>query len=153
MFPISWYVALLVGIPEGILTILIGFSLFNLKIDFKNVLIIAVLEGIIIYVVRLFPIMFGIHTVIALFATIGITYYLIRITFWKVVISVLAGFVVIGAVYSVYTPLYITITSVSVSSFAENQWLNVIHFIPFGLLMTFLYRLIIKYKLIFFDLS
>jgi hypothetical protein len=68
VFPIPWYVVLLVSIPEAFLIILIGFALFNLKIDIRTALIISIFEAIAVYIQSDFsPVIFGLHTVLQVF--------------------------------------------------------------------------------------
>ena len=52
MFELPWYSIILISIPQTILIILLGFQLFNLQMDFRRCLIIALLLGVITYALR-----------------------------------------------------------------------------------------------------
>jgi hypothetical protein len=60
---IQW---LIQGIPESIAMFLLGFVLLESKMDIKKALIPGVIQALILYFVRLFPLPFGIHTIVAI---------------------------------------------------------------------------------------
>ncbi len=64
MFALPWYSILLISIPQTIVSILIGFQLFNLRLDFKKCLVVAIVVGIVTYFLRGALVMPGIHTVL-----------------------------------------------------------------------------------------
>ena len=60
---IQW---LIQGIPESIAMFLLGFVLLESKMEIKKALIPGVIQALILYFVRLFPLPFGIHTMVAI---------------------------------------------------------------------------------------
>ena len=60
---IQW---LIQGIPESIAVVLLGFVLLEKRIDIKRALIPGVIESLVLYFLRLFPLPFGIHTMVAI---------------------------------------------------------------------------------------
>jgi len=60
---IQW---LIQGIPECIALVLLGFVLLESRMDIKRALIPGVIEALVVYFVRLFPLPFGIHTMVAI---------------------------------------------------------------------------------------
>ena len=59
-------------IPESIVVIYACYIIINKKLDNKKILFSGVLSGIIMYLVRMLPINFGVHTILGLLAYIGI---------------------------------------------------------------------------------
>jgi hypothetical protein len=60
---IQW---LIQGIPECIALVFFGLVLLEKRLNIKKALILGLIQAIIIYLVRLFPLPFGIHTLIAI---------------------------------------------------------------------------------------
>ena len=60
---IQW---LIQGIPECIALVLLGFVLLESRMDIKRALIPGVIQALVLYFVRLFPLPFGIHTMVAI---------------------------------------------------------------------------------------
>ena len=64
MFALPWYIILLISIPQTIFSLLIGFQLFNLRMDLRKCLIVAIVVGIVTYFLRRTLVIPGIHTVL-----------------------------------------------------------------------------------------
>ena len=60
---IQW---LIQGIPECIALVLLGFVLLESRMDIKRALIPGVIQALVLYFLRLFPLPFGIHTMVAI---------------------------------------------------------------------------------------
>ena len=60
--------------PESIFLVLAGYILFNLKIEFKNLIKNSLFFLILLTSIRMMPISFGIHTVFSMFI-IGVIFY------------------------------------------------------------------------------
>ena len=60
--------------PESIFLILSGYILFNLNINFKNIIKNSLIFLVILTCIRMLPISFGIHTVLSMFV-IGMIFY------------------------------------------------------------------------------
>jgi len=58
---------LLQGIPECTAVITLAFVIAGIPLKWKRILLIGIFQAICAYVVRLFPIPFGIHTILLLF--------------------------------------------------------------------------------------
>jgi hypothetical protein len=153
VFPIPWYVVLLVSIPEAFLIILIGFALFNLKIDIRTALIISIFEAIAVYTVRLFPVIFGLHTLTGFLVMLILTNLLTKTSFRNTFMTILTGLVSMGAITALWTPAFLLFTSSNVQDLAQNPILNVICFIPIAFIGLVFYWLVKKYRLILFDLN
>jgi len=60
---IQW---LIQGIPESIAVVLLGFVLLERRLDIKRALIPGLIQALVLYLVRLFNLPFGIHTMVAI---------------------------------------------------------------------------------------
>lgn len=74
MFKMTFWSWLLQGVPESILTVAVAVTIARIDLDWKKVCLIGFYQGIIAYIVRQLPIMFGIHTIILIFS---LTFFLL----------------------------------------------------------------------------
>jgi len=151
MFPIPWYVSILVSFPENILIIIVGFALFNIPIKWREVLIVATVNAIVMYYVRQLPIVFGLHTLISVFTMAILMCLLSKIKFWLTFMSVLTGFVVAGVIVSLYTPVFFSLTSTSTSVLESQPIINIIYSLPEAVLLAVIYIIVKKYRFYIYD--
>lgn len=149
MFPIPWFVVLLVSIPESFLVILLGFALFNLKISVKNIIIIALAGSFACYLIRLFNTINGIQTMGWIFIMIICSFILSKISIWKIVVAVLSGVTIAGVIQSLYAPICFMFTSTSKNDLITDPWLNVWFTLPEFIVIIILYFVIKKTHFVF----
>lgn len=82
------------AIPEGFLFILAVYIFSNTKIDKRKYIISSVIYGVILYLVRLLPISYGVHTILSLMFLILFTNIYNKIDAIKVMKSVLIIFII-----------------------------------------------------------
>ncbi len=70
LYPIPWFVALLVTVPETFLVVKLGFKLFGTDVDTKKALLISLLNGIFSYFVRRMPLMYSAYTILIILLTL-----------------------------------------------------------------------------------
>jgi len=133
--------------------IILGFALFNLQISFKNAFVISLVNAVIIYYVRQLPVTFGLHTLIAIVVIVILSKILTEIKIGVVFISVLSGFVVLAVLQSVIVPVLFQLANINIHDLIVKPWLNIVFFIPVGVIMTFLYYFVRKHNLYVFDLA
>ncbi|KJS23304.1 MAG: hypothetical protein VR72_01860 [Clostridiaceae bacterium BRH_c20a] len=150
---IPWYIVLTVSIPETFLCLSLGFSLFNVPVNNKDKLILSILAGISSYIIRKIPLLFGVHTFIFLIFLVILTRLLCKIGLIQSVICILAGMMIVGILQSITSPLIIDLSGINVNEVSDKPWINLILFLPSGLIMTLLYYLIKKFNLILYDLK
>ncbi|RJX28271.1 MAG: hypothetical protein C4554_02580 [Dethiobacter sp.] len=80
---IQW---LIQGIPECIAVFFLGLVLFEKRLNIKKALIPGLMQAIILYLVRLFPLPFGIHTLIAIISLSILLSYVSRGRYSKALI-------------------------------------------------------------------
>lgn len=151
MFPISWYVVLLVSIPESLLVIMLGCALYNIKISYKKALLVAAIGSITCYLIRLFNTINGIQTLIEITTLIIVGAVLTQINIWRIIVAILSGVTISGVIASVYVPLCLSLTSTTIQNLKANPLLNVYFFLPEAFIMISLYILVNKFHLSFYD--
>jgi len=139
LFPIPWYVVLFVSIPEAFLVVVLGFSLFNLRISYKNALLVALIAAWVCYLVRLHNRINGIHTLIEALAIIVLCVLITRINTCKTTTAILAGLTIAGGLQYSYLSLIFSLTSTNINDLISRPWLNILLFIPQAVVMTLLY--------------
>jgi len=153
MYAIPWYVVLFESIPEAFLMIILGFALFNLQISFKNAFVISLVNAVIIYYVRQLSVTFGLHTLIAIVVIVILSKMLTKIKTHAVFISIISGFVVLAVLQSMMLPVLFQLVNINIQYLTVKPWLNIVFFIPIGVIMTLLYYFVRKHNLYVFDLA
>lgn len=153
MFAIPWYVALLEGMPEAFLIIIVGFRLFNLNIELKKAFFVALISASTTFFIRQLPIVFGLHTLLGLFIIVFFAFLLTRLHFWQVLVSVLAGFVVMGIFYSIWTPIFFALFSVDTKVLEEYPWWNITYFFTTAVWVLIFYGLVKKFHFVIFNFN
>lgn len=143
---ISWYIALLVSVPETFLYLSIGFNLFNLKISNKKILTLAILNGIFVYYLRSLSLVFGIHTILILLFLVLLSRIILKLKIIYSLISITAGILITGLIQSALLPLVIYAMKIDLNNITDNSWLNYLLFIPVLIAMVILDFLIKKYR-------
>lgn len=151
MFPIPWYVVLLVSIPESILVTIIGFALFNLEISYKNIILIALAGSLACYLIRLFNTINGIQTLVWIGTMIIFGFLLSKIDIWKVSVAILAGVTIDGVIQSILLQVGLKITSQNPTNMIADPMLLIIFFIPEAIILFSIYLLVIRTKSILYD--
>jgi len=137
MFPIPWYVAAFVSVPEAFLVLAIAMRIMEIeKTDYKKVFLISVIQGVITFVIRRMPVVISqyflssLHTVIlmttlvlmcGLFCGVRLRRCFIPIF----VVSVIYGFIQYIVVLSILSWLKMPILILE-----ELPWLDVSLFFP-----------------------
>ncbi len=152
-YAIPWQVALFVSLPEAFLIVILGFALFNLEISYKKAFIISLITSVIVYFARQMHVIFGIHTLIGLITMVITGTWLTNLKPWAVLISILTGSVVMGALQSIIIFICFYAASANLQELATNPWLNVFFFFPIGVTVALLYFLIRRYKFCIFSLN
>ncbi|WP_089610602.1 hypothetical protein [Dehalobacterium formicoaceticum] len=143
---ISWYIVLLVSVPETFLYLSIGFNLFNLKISNKKILTLAILNGIIVYYLRGLSLVFGIHTILILLFLVMLSRTMLKLKIIYSLISITAGILITGLIQSALLPLVISAMKIDLNNITNDSWLNFFLFIPALIAMLILDFFIKKYR-------
>lgn len=149
---LPWRIVLLIAIPQTFLIIKTGFQLFNLHVSCSKTLLLSMAAGVVAILARELPLPFGFHTIIlvvssALFATV-----VAGTNLWHCFISIFTGSLILGVLEGVLLPVFLKITANTADSLALEPWLNLVYFLPSGIIMTVVYLLAKKYNYVIFDL-
>lgn len=148
IFSIPWYVVLFESLPETMLIVITGLRLFGLTIDLKKLILVSAVSAILVYYIRSLHLFFGIHTIFGVLLLTFMTAIIVRIPIWQSFICILTGMVTLGIVQLSLLPIIFKLTSTTVSDLTPKPWLNVIYFIPIGLVMLAGYLIIKKQRFV-----
>lgn len=153
MFPIPWYAIIFISIPETILIIQLGFSLFNMSVKWRITIIISVFTGILSWVVpRLMPVP-GIHTILLILVTTFMISWLSRTKVWYSFIAVVCGAMILGVTESVMISLGQILAFKTINDLSAYPWLNIAVSLPATLVMATIFLLVKRFKPVLYDLS
>lgn len=153
MFALPWYSILLISIPQTIFSILIGFQLFNLRLDFRKCLIVAIGVGIVTYFLRGTLVIPGIHTVLIILLMVILITLINRGGMLYNFLAVILGSMILGVIEGVWCPLILRLTFRSIQDLALNPWLNIALFIPVLLAAAMIYIIIHRQNFYIYDLN
>jgi len=153
MFPLPWYSIILISIPQTILIIKLGFSLFHLQIDFRRCLTIALLIGIVTYLLRRSSIIPGLHTIILIIFMAAFVTLLNKGNIFYSLASIILGTMIMGIIEGLWCPLFLRLTSHSLEDLVLYPWLNIAGFMPILLVTFIIYIFIQKYNFVIYDLA
>jgi len=153
LFPIPWYAVLFISIPETFLIIQLGFSLFNLKIEWPKAILASVIMGIFSYFLLRVTIIPGTHTLILIFAAAIITAWFSEAKIWYRLIAVLCGAMIVGVTENVVVPVALILMSKTINDLSANPWLNIGVSLPTTLLAALLFFLVRRFSLVLYDLN
>lgn len=151
MYPIPWYVALLVSVPETFLAMLVGFKLYGIDMPLPAGFAVSVFMGFLAYVVRLFSMPFGLHTVIQLAMMVILMSLVTKVKWCPALISILTGVVITGIFESMLMPFFLMFTHKTINDFVVEPWLNVLSFVPLAVLLVCFYFCMLRFKLVVYQ--
>jgi len=151
--PLPWYIVVLTSAPETFLILKIGFQIFNLQLSFSKALTLSLIVSIFAIFVWKLPIPFGAHTIILLVFAIFLTTVVTGTKLLHCFIAILAGALVLGGLEGLVLQLALKMTGATTVSLTLNPWLNVLYFLPVGIIMAFFYLVANKRNYVIFDLS
>jgi hypothetical protein len=153
MFALPWYSILLISIPQTIFSLLIGFQLFNLRMDLRKCLIVAIVVGIVTYFLRRTLVIPGIHTVLIILLMVILITLINRGGMLYNFLAVILGSMILGVIEGVWCPLILRLTFRSIQDLALNPWLNIALFIPVLLAAAMIYIIIHRQNFYIYDLN
>ncbi|MDF9410051.1 hypothetical protein L7E55_17195 [Pelotomaculum isophthalicicum JI] len=150
---LPWYIVISTSIPQTFLIFKIGFQLFNLDMSYSRALFLSFIISIIAIFARELPLLFGVHTFILIVFSTLLAFIITGTNLWHCFISIAAGALILGVLEGALLPILLNITAVTIDSLVLKPWLNILYFLPSGVIMVILYIFIKKYNFIIFDLS
>lgn len=153
LYSIPWYVVLFQSIPEMFLLIILGFKLFNIDVDFKKSLLVSSLISIIVYIVRRFTSIYGLHTVILIFCSLIFIWIILKMNIAYSFICIVTSLLINGLLQNIITPIILNLFYTTPQDLIKNPWLNIFFYIPNGLIMLCFYLFTVKREVHLFDLK
>ncbi|NLZ52831.1 MAG: GHKL domain-containing protein, partial [Thermoanaerobacteraceae bacterium] len=148
MFPIPWYVVVFESIPEGFMVIYLSLKLMKEEeVIYSKVTVIAVIYGIITFVVRNLTAHIHIatppylHTVLLIITLAVLMKYIYKIDFQSGIISVFIVSAIFGLVQYIFVLSLIELLEIDYNSFNEFPWYNIILFIPVAVITFYVVNL------------
>jgi len=151
--PLPWYITILTSIPQTFLVVRTGFQLFNLHINNSRLLMLSLIMGIIAIFVRKLPFMFGVHTIILIVASSLLAAIVTGAKLWHCLVTILAGALILGVLEDVLLPIFLNLTAATADILTLKPWVNMLYFLPQGIIMAVIYFLAKKRNYVIFDLS
>lgn len=141
---LPFYVVIFTGIPETTLFLLLGFQLFNDRIELKQAIIISIIGSVANYLIRAQNVIFGIHTIGTLIILIIVSYFTTKKNIWKISSAIVCGTIIF--LFVEWLLLYILrICNTDIIELVPiKPWLNIILAVPPTLFIGILY--LITYK-------
>lgn len=150
---LPWYIVILTSIPQTFLIVKIGFQLFNLQLSHSRALMLSLIVSVFAIFARKLPFPFGVHTIALIAFSTFITTIVTRTNMWHCFISILSGTLILGVLEGVLLPIFLQITEATTEILVSNPWLNILYFLPTGIIMLVFYLLAKKRNYVIFDLS
>lgn len=146
---------LFLSIPEELLITALGLLLFGISIrkHLFQLFLIAALQALVSFSIRLLPLPFGIHTLvqIPLFA-LAVTLVL-RLPYVGAFICILVSSTIYTVLDATFIPLLMKITEIPISEVLQSTSLRVMFFLPQGLTMLGLILIIVTTGFRLFTIS
>lgn len=151
--PLPWHIVLLISVPQTFLIIMLGFQLFNLYLSYSRALLLSLIVGILTIFTRELPLPFGVHTIILIGSSTLLAAIVTGTNLWHCFISILSGALILGVLEGVLLPIFLKITATTTDNLALKPWLNLVCFLPLGIIAVFFYLFAKKRNYVIFDLG
>lgn len=151
MHAITWYIALLISVPQTILIIEFGFRLFNIQLKTIDILLLSVIIAVFCYFLRGLSISYAINTLILIVILSLCTAFICKIDLRYCFISVVLGVMIYGVLESLSLPLMMKVLGLSFDELIVNPWFNLIAFVPILIIAVLLLCYIIKRGFVLYD--
>lgn len=88
----SILIATFLSFPEAILMLMLGLSLCDIKVLKRKVVLIALIQGCIAFIVQLLKIPFGVHSITQMLTFWILVTFILNIKWYKAIVPVLIGY-------------------------------------------------------------
>lgn len=130
-------------IPEAFLIIYSICILSNSKVDFKKIFLASIIGGIFVYITRLLPIHFGVHTILSIMVDILLAFKINNIDIHKAIAGGMISIILIFVSEFIIFAFYINILHIPSELLSEQSLIAIIYSIPSLLIFYILVRLIV----------
>ncbi len=136
-------------IPENIALVLLAIIFLNKPPKFKIVTICGIIGGITLYLIRLIPLTFGIHTLVFILILSLSLSYIYKEKLLKTTFVSLKVFIILAIYEIIFTTIFLNYTSLNInlSILNNNLFLKTLIILPQTLMMYITALLLYKYKM------
>lgn len=140
---------LTISFPEAMLLSYLAIQFIGKKPVISEVVLVGLVQMVIAYIVRSFPIPVGMHSILLMCSTILIIFMITRIPLW----SITTGYIVIFVIYFVVeittTQLFLMITGMTIQGIIHHPYMRIVLFAPAAFLMLAIIIIFKKYSITF----
>lgn len=122
---------IIIGIPESLLIFLLIYSLAKKKVDKKSYIQASAIQATAQYFIRMLPINYGVHTVLAMVLTILLLVYLIRLPIIKAITYTIIAVIIVALSEEFYMAILINIIKVDFKSIAGKTMISTFYVFPY----------------------
>lgn len=119
---IQW---LLQGIPESLALAAFGLALAKEKLEIRKITIMGIILAVFLYIIRLLPLTFGVHSILSMFSLALLLTFFIKIRFSRSLLYALIVIITLAAAETVFFSLIFSITGISYEELAKNIFLYI----------------------------
>ena len=139
----------IIGIPEALLWFLLIYSLARKEIVKKDYLFVSIFLAVALYLIRLLPINFGVHTLLGIVVVILLSVYKVKVPVKKAISYAIVGTAIIALCEELYMLLLIIVFKVDISKMLEKPSTKVFYIFPYLILVSLaviVVRVLVKRK-------
>ncbi|KJS22960.1 MAG: hypothetical protein VR72_03470 [Clostridiaceae bacterium BRH_c20a] len=144
---------LLISLPEEILLTAVGLQLFGIKLSFRRLVLIGALQAMVSYCIRLLPLAFGIHTMLQIPIFALVIWLIIRVPYLIALTCILVSASFYMVIDATLGPLLLHLTGIPLEQVLATPSLQILFFLPQGLIVFFIVLLLYFYDLKIIDLG
>jgi hypothetical protein len=146
MLRLTWFEFFVRAIPEQFLFVLAIHAFSKIRIDLKKYLLSGMLAAIMLYLIRLLPIQYGVHSLVSLIILIVIVSYINKIDIIKSIRSGIVSFILCFILEGINVVFIQFVLKMDLNSIMNNHILKTITGLPslivFGIVViAYYYRL------------
>ncbi|PKM47546.1 MAG: histidine kinase [Firmicutes bacterium HGW-Firmicutes-8] len=130
MEKISFPVMFFISFPEAMLLGLLGLLMLGFKPTPKQVFLVGFFQAMFSYLIRSFPLPFGIHTFLQFISFSLIIYLVMLIPYKTSFLAALVSLSIYACVEAVSIPLLLNLTGLSLQVVLNNIWVRLAFFLP-----------------------
>lgn len=130
VYAVPWYLSLLISFPQAIIMLLLGFTLFNLKIPFQKIMLVAALLSVFSYFIRHLPIALITNSLAMVTALAILSSIIFQIKLKYAIPPVLCGFTTYLVIEFCVVYAEFSLTDYDMNSIMQNPWVDFLMFIP-----------------------
>ncbi len=141
------------SMSETILLVHIGFLLIGVKPKLRDTFVIALISGVLAYIIRSWPLPLGVTMLIQLSILMVLTVFFYRLRILHAVLGSLLGFVIMGLIEIPFNWIIVKMSGISIEqAYAQPLW-SFIFTVPEFLVLAGVYIVLNRYNVALFKIE